>query len=299
MTTAADDTADEAAFEAFLAGRPVPEEADGSSHAVAAFAGAVRATATLPGRPNAALADLLTTGLLTDQSSPSTRTAPSAGRSPRRSRVRRRRRFAMLFPALLAKFLSAGAVAQAASGAGICLVAFTGAGAAGVLPDPVQETFSSVVGTETAGETSVPANPTGTDTGTAPVTEVEDPALETPVVVAPTDLTLEDWAKGPAPDQSFGDWVSNGARHGYADGKTISEWAHARNEDRHGGAAESTPATGTDAPEAEDDHSTTESGSLHGGGSHRDGDDGGHDSGSHGGGGNRGGGHGDGGHGRG
>jgi hypothetical protein len=202
----------------------------------------------------------------------------------------------MLFPALLAKFLSAGAVAQAASGAGICLVAFTGAGAAGVLPDPVQETFSSVVGTETAGETAVPADPTGTDTGTVPATEVEDPALGTPAVVAPTDLTLEDWAKGPAPDQSFGDWVSDGARHGYADGKTISEWAHARNEDRHGEAAESTPATATDAPE--DDHSTTESGSHHGGGS-RDGDDGGHDSGSHGGGGNRDGGNGGGGHGRG
>ena len=115
MTTAADDTADEAAFEAFLAGRPVPEEAAD----LAAFAGAVRATATQPGRPNAALAELLATGLLTDQSSPSTRTAPSAGSPPRRSRVRRRRRFAMFFPALLAKFLSAGAVAQAATGAGI------------------------------------------------------------------------------------------------------------------------------------------------------------------------------------
>jgi hypothetical protein len=279
MTTAADDTADEAAFGAFLAGRPVPGETDGGSSAVAAFAGAVRATATLPGRPNAALADLLATGLLTDQSSPSIRTAPSAGSSPRRSRVRRRRRFAMIFPALLAKFLSAGAVAQAASGAGICLVAFTGAGAAGVLPDPVQETFSSVVGTETADETTVPEDTTGT--GTGDVVEVENPALATPVDVAPTDLTLEDWEKGPAPDQSFGDWVSDGARHGYADGKTISEWAHTRNEDRHRGAAESTPATPTDAPEVEDDHSTTESGSHHGGG--HGADDGGHDSGDDGG----------------
>ncbi|MFL6097823.1 MAG: hypothetical protein ACJ71Y_20405, partial [Blastococcus sp.] len=131
MTTAADDSADEIAFEAFLAGRPVPAEADGGSPAVTAFAGAVRATATAPGRPNTALAELLATGLRTDQSSPSTRTAPSAGRSPWRSRVRRRR-FAMFFPALLAKFLSAGAVAQAASGVGIALVAFTGAGATGM-----------------------------------------------------------------------------------------------------------------------------------------------------------------------
>ena len=85
MTTAADDSADEIAFEAFLAGRPVPAEADGGFPAVTAFAGAVRATATAPGRPNAALAELLATGLLTDQSSPSTRTAPSTGKSPRRS----------------------------------------------------------------------------------------------------------------------------------------------------------------------------------------------------------------------
>ena len=99
MTTAADDIAGEAAFEAFLARRPVPEEAAD----LAAFAGAVRATATVPGRPNAALAELLATGLLTDQSMPSARTAPSAGSSPRRSRVRRRRRFAMFLPALLAK----------------------------------------------------------------------------------------------------------------------------------------------------------------------------------------------------
>ena len=31
---------------------------------------------------------------------------------------------------------------------------FTGAGAAGVLPDPVQDTFTSVVGSETADETA-------------------------------------------------------------------------------------------------------------------------------------------------
>ena len=287
MTTAADDNADEIAFEAFLAGRAAPAEADGSSPAVATFAGAVRAAATLPGRPSAALAELLATGLLTDQSSPSIRTAPSAGRSLRRSRVRRRRRFAMLFPALLAKFLSAGAVAQAASGAGICLVAFTGAGVAGVLPAPVQDTFSSVVGTGTAGGTTVPADPTGSGTATVTdtVTETGDPALETPVVVAPTDLTLEDWAKGPAPDQAFGDWVSDGARHGYADGKTISEWAHARNEDRHGGADDSTaPATASGAPEAQDDDSAKESGSRSGSGGHRDGGTSGSDGGSNGGG---------------
>ena len=110
MTTAADDSAVENAFEALLAGRPAPDQAAG----LAAFTEAVRMSATSPGRPNAALADLLATGLLVDQSSPSARTARSAGAPPSREpRGRTRRRFAMFVPAVLAKVLSAGAIAQA------------------------------------------------------------------------------------------------------------------------------------------------------------------------------------------
>jgi hypothetical protein len=170
----------------------------------------------------------------------------------------------MFFPALLAKFLSAGAVAQACSGAGIVLVAFTGAGAAGVLPGPVQDTFSSVVGTETADETPAPEDTTGTGadgvtdlTGTED-TEIVPPAPEAPVVASPSDLTLEDWEQGPGPDQSFGDWVSSGARQGYADGAMISCWAHHRNDERKGRevteCAPAASAEGTetvDAPEVE------------------------------------------------
>jgi hypothetical protein len=232
MTTAADDTSAEDAFEAVLAGRPVSEGAAG----LAAFAEAVRATATVPGRPNAALAELLATGRLTDQSSPSARTAQSAGRSPqpRRSRVRRRRRFAMIFPALLAKFLSAGAVAQAASGAGVALVAFTGAGAAGVLPDPIQETFSSVVSSETIQQTA-PAEDMTPATATPESTPAEDPAAETPEVGDNGELTRDKWEDGPLPGQSFGDWVSEGARHGFTDGDTISDWAHEFHENRRDG----------------------------------------------------------------
>jgi hypothetical protein len=254
MTTAADDTADEAAFEAFLAGRPVPDEPDGGSHAVAAFAGAVRATATLLGRPNAALADLLATGLLTDQSSPSIRTAPSAGRSPRRSRVRRRRRFAMFFPALLAKLLSAGAMAQAASGAGICLVAFTGAGVAGVLPGSVQETFSSVVGTQTAAETTVPADPTGT-----PI--VGDGTGD---VAAGTETTHPSDAAGFEldPSQSFGQQINGQVEHGEIDGSKVSDLAHDRNEQRKAGTA--TPTTAPEAESAEDAHDDGSAGSRTG-----------------------------------
>jgi hypothetical protein len=235
MTTAADDAADEIAFEAFLAGRPVPAEADGSSPAVATFAGAVRATATLPGRPNAALAELLTTGLLTDHSSPSIRTAPSAGRSPRRSRVRRRRRFAMFFPALLAKFLAAGAVAQAASGVGIALVAFTGAGATGMLGDDVQTTLTSVVAPadETTDEVGTPdASPTAGENETP---AVETPAVETPAVETPAPAAArapeQAQASGPIDGQKFGDWVHEAFPDGKADGRIVSKWARLKHVD--------------------------------------------------------------------
>jgi hypothetical protein len=227
MTTAADDSAVEAAFEAVLAGRAAPEGAAG----LAAFTEAVRETATRQGRPNAALAELLATGLLADQSSSPARAARSAG-AP--SPVRRRRRFTMLIPALIAKLLSAGAVAQAATGAGVALVAFTGAGAAGVLPDPVQETFSSVVGTAST-EQTVPAEDTTPATATPESTPAEDPADATAVVGDNGELTLDRWEDGPLPGQSFGDWVSEGARHGFTDGDTISDWAHELEDKQHDG----------------------------------------------------------------
>ena len=192
MTTAADDTADEAAFEAFLAGRPVFGEAAD----LAAFAGAVRATATEPGRPNAALAELLSTGLLTDQSTPSTRTAPSAGSSPRRSRVRRRRRFAMFFPALLAKFLSAGAFAQAATGAGVVLVVATGAGATGVLGEDVQDTVAvRRRRPPTSRPTrSPPRTTTAVDDATTDPGAVETPAADDRGAGRAPSSTAEQWA---------------------------------------------------------------------------------------------------------
>lgn len=205
MTTAADDRVAEEAFEACLAGRPVP---GGAAH-LAAFTGAVRDVATQPGRPNAALAELLTTGLLLDQSSPSARTAPMAGKPHRASRVRIRRRFTVIFPVLIAKFLSAGAVAQAATGAGIAVVVVAGAGTAGVLPDPVQDTFTSLVSNEEVVETP--------DDGLTDVI-AEEPVDEDVVAEEPAgeeaDLGTFDpatWELGPQEGESFGSWVSQAA----------------------------------------------------------------------------------------
>jgi hypothetical protein len=215
MTTAADDRAVEDAFEAYLAGRPVP---DGGA-ALASFAGAVRATATQPGRPNAALAELLATGLLADQPSPSTRTARSAGAPPSRgTRNRNRRRFAMFFPALLAKFLSAGAVAQATAGAGAVVVVVTGAGVVGVLPGPVQDTVATAVETVTpldlegGDETGqvVDRDGTGAVAGAVPTA-----APTTTAPAEPTEAAFDAavWGTGPAEGESFGEWVSAGAHN--------------------------------------------------------------------------------------
>ena len=224
MTTPADDLATEEAFEAFLVGRVVPEQAGSTFDGVAAFAGAVRASATQPGRPNAALAELLATGLLTDQSSPSTRTAGAAGSPPsRRARVRRRR-FAMIFPALLAKLLSAGAVAQAATGAGVVLVVATGAGATGLLGSEVQDTITTVVG----GDADETTDEVATQDETLVDDETTDPGIATPEVTTevPVELTPEDWAaSGPGDGMTFGEWVHKAFPDGKADGQVVSYWA--------------------------------------------------------------------------
>ena len=258
MTTAADDAAVEDAFEALLAGRPVPEGAAG----LAAFTEAVRSSATRPGRPNAALAELLATGLLADHSSPSVRTAPTAGSVPARrpSRVRTRRRPAMIFSALIAKFLSAGAVAQAATGATVAVVAFTGVGAVGALPDPVQDTFATVVSQitplqpPTSDETSGDLTPEETvadEVGTTDETTADAEGEE----VAAHDVDEEQWLLGPdaADFKNFGDWVSFGRHEGWATGSIVTDWAHRKGEPVPDDLLVEEPADGTVVEETEDD----------------------------------------------
>jgi hypothetical protein len=275
MTTAADDRAVEEAFEASLAGRPVPAEAAG----LAAFTGAVRGAATQPGRPNAALAELLSTGLLTDQSSPSTWTAPAAGPLPSRGvRSRTRRRFTVIVPALLAKFLSAGAVAQAATGAGVVVVVVTGAGSAGVLPGGAQQTFSDLTGINEVAEE--PVDVASDLESVEPVKEGDGlpgpdelPELKVPgtmPVDEEAELTEEeaaekDWLAGPAEGQTFGEWVSLGRHEGWATGQIVSAKKHelnearkeareaARADEREDEAGDEVEAPEVEAPEVEDE----------------------------------------------
>jgi hypothetical protein len=120
----------------------------------------------------------------------------------------------MLIPALFAKILSAGAVAQAATGATVVVVAFAGAGAAGVLPDPVQETFTSIVSEESEelpGE-ELPVEETPVEEG--PVDEVpvldEDPIDQESAALTPQDI-VDAWMEEEIVG-TFGSWV-RGARH--------------------------------------------------------------------------------------
>jgi len=225
MTTPADDLALETAFEAYLAGRPVPDEAADTFDGVAAFAGAVRSTATQPGRPNAALAELLATGLLTDQSSPSARTAGAAGTSPSRKAPVRRRRFAMIAPAMLAKLLTAGTLAKAATSAGVVLVVAAGAGATGLLGDEVKDTLSTVVGAADESTEEGTTDQENTDEETLEAGDVEAPAVAAEVPVAPVEeFDPEKWAAGPG-TMKFSDWVLLAAREGQVDGQTVAKYA--------------------------------------------------------------------------
>ncbi|WNV76266.1 hypothetical protein [Geodermatophilus sp. DSM 44513] len=259
MTTPADATADERALAACLAGRPVPGAAG-----LAAFTDAVRASATAPGRPNAALAELLVTGLLVPTQEPSARTA---GRPARSSRKRPR----MLISTLVAKFAAAGAVAKAAAGTGAVVVALTGTATTVALTTP--EEPAPVVQTTTGDATTTdePATdePTPAGDGTEPEPEqddaeqdgaepVQEPAAEplpagtgtAPEAGGAPQVTEEQWAEGPAEGQSHGSWVSEGARQGWVDGGTVSREAHERNEARKAGRV-AVPAPVADEPVAE------------------------------------------------
>ncbi|MDP5184729.1 hypothetical protein QOZ88_19005 [Blastococcus sp. BMG 814] len=130
------------AFEAYLAGRPVPAE----EASLMAFADSVREMSSRPARPNAALAELLTTGLLTVPALAETvPTARGAASTALPGRPRRRNRMFTVLAAAVAKFASAGAVAQASAGLGAALVGVSTAGVAGVLPAPVQDGVATTI----------------------------------------------------------------------------------------------------------------------------------------------------------
>jgi hypothetical protein len=246
MTTPADVRTDEEAFAACLAGRPVPAGAQG----LAAFTDAVRAGATEPGRPNAALAELLATGLLVPTQEPSLGTA---GRPARTSRKRPH----VLLSTLVAKFAAAGAVAKAATATGVVAVALTGATTTVAL-------VSEPTSVETTTNVSDDTTP-GTGPGTAPESGADQPAGDvltggsgdeaadvTPDLTNDSeDAPVEDGetrvgapaevpegpeapvdADQPVHPDNFGAKVSADARDGGVNGREISRQAQHRNDER-------------------------------------------------------------------
>jgi hypothetical protein len=162
------------------------------------------------------------------------------------------------FSALLAKIASAGAVAQAATGAGIVLVGFTGVGAAGALPAPVQHSFATVVAsitpltlpddTETATDPAAPS--------TEPVTAT-DPVATTPA--APTTGSDDQAGDTGGSDAGAPAGATTTAPKNF--GQLVSSLAHERNAERKaqhksGSGATSMPAATSSEAEGSDDSGT-------------------------------------------
>ena len=174
----------------------------------------------------------------------------------------------MIVPALIAKFLAAGAVAQAATGAGLAVAVVATAGTAGVLPGETQEAFSDLTGIEETVEGPVeeelpPADGVedggvedGGDGSVDPGdTTLVDGDTEEIVVEAPPAPELTDaeaaalWAEEGTTVTSqaeFKAWLALGKENGWVTGKAVSAAAHARNEARKAardGAAEDSEET--------------------------------------------------------
>ncbi|MCU1606059.1 MAG: uncharacterized protein JWP46_2524 [Modestobacter sp.] len=104
--------------------------------------------------------------------------------------------------AAVAKFMSIGAVAQAAAGVGIVAASVTGAAAAGVLPGPVQDSVSSVVSAVSPFELPVSGDePAATDEGATQTGEVPAATAEPTAepTTEPTDPTGEPTTDPAAP----------------------------------------------------------------------------------------------------
>ncbi len=225
------------ALDRFLAGRPVPAEAA----FLETFANAVHAVASHTGRPNRWLEELLAAGLAAGPDNAVMRVIPVSD-SDQPSRQRRRRRTVLgSLAAAAPAFVSARTVAQAATGLSIVIViaSATGAGAAGVLPHPIQGQMSAVLeavmpfdlpddahdGPATDGERATPHGDTGRGAhdGGSPA--------------------------GTPARAAFGRQVSEGAQRGAADGHVVSGRAHDRNQsDASAGASPGQPATERPTP---------------------------------------------------
>ena len=158
--------------------------------------------------------------------------------------------------AIAAKIAGANTVAQAAAGLGIAVAGVTGAGAAGILPGPVQDGVAGAIEAVTpfeppdSGDVTAPVRPT--DVTPVVSTEAPAPAAPTPT---PTGTAAE-----PSEIRQDDGQVEDGAHHdGLDDGR------HDDHEDDHSGHGGGEDDSGSD-DSGSDDSGSDDSGSDHSGG---------------------------------
>ena len=128
---------DDAAVEAFFAGRALPDPADAELTLLAQSARAL--ARRTPPAPKGALADLLASGLIVDQAAPGMAAPATAKRRKYRMAV------SQLLAALAAKLGALGLAAKTGLVAALAAAVFSAAGAAGVLPAPVQNGVAGLI----------------------------------------------------------------------------------------------------------------------------------------------------------
>ena len=203
----------DAAIEAFLSGNGAGE---GIPPSLAALAEDLRGLVSGPApEPSPALAVLLHEGFSTENGDPSATAASNVpGPATQAAGLPKWRRRRMVLAELLAGLSVA---AKATFGVSVALASVTAAGAAGALPDAVQNVVATSV------EAVTPFDlPDSGDDATEPVAEPDDDA---------GDVDGEDAG-------NFGERVSADARDGGVDGQVISEEAKLNGEANRAEAAE-------------------------------------------------------------
>ena len=156
--------------------------------------------------------------------------------------------------ALVAKVASASTVAQATAGLGIAVAGVTGAGAAGVLPGPVQDTVAGAVEAVTPFELPHSADDASGRPRTSPEVRDDDPTPVVPTtsVVVPPPATPTTEAAEQEAETEHGTEIPD-STHQHRGGRTAAT----------GPSSDDSPET-TEAPEVEDDHAAVDD-SRHGG----------------------------------
>jgi hypothetical protein len=160
---------------------------------------------------------------------------------------------------LVAKIASASTVAQATAGLGIAVAGVTGAGAAGALPGPVQDTVAGAVEAITPFEMPHATDDRGADVRHTAADDHQDDgpavvpttALVAPAAAAPTTEAAENETENEN-EAEHGTETADGT-HQHRGGRTVAPVAAVPSAD-----------DSTEAPEVEDDHGGDDS-SGHGG----------------------------------